>query len=139
MLGHQSTYGTQDPPEQALHPRGWQRSRRMFFLMCTETLYPILLQMIARSSMFKSCRGFQTWQAYHQQKASTACSSSSPQQFQNCCYRRLTLITKGRLTVSSFFNSGRLTQPDLLASKCCCNKLKLNTEILSQTVQRQQC
>lgn len=119
-------------PQNKHYPRGWKgdgwkMSRRMFFLMCTETLYPILLWMIARSSMFKSYRGFQTWQACPQQKASTACFSSSPQLFQNCCNLRLTLITKGRFRVSSFFNSGRLTQAGPLASNSWCNKLKLDT------------
>lgn len=64
---------------------------------------------------------------------------SSPQQFQKCFNLRPTFIIKGRFTVSSFFNSGRLTQPDPLASNYRCNKPKVDTEILSQTVQRQQC
>lgn len=121
LLGHKSTYGTQDSKNKH-YPRGWKRegwkmSRRMFLHICTETLHPILLQMIPTGSMFrKAYRGF------HQHKASTACISSSPQQFQRCCNLSLTLIIKGRFTVSSFFNTGRLTQPDL-ASKCCCNKL----------------
>lgn len=54
----------------------------------------------AESSIFRKSYG-----GFHQQKPSTACLSSSPQQFQKCCNLRLTLIIKGRFTVSSLIQA----------------------------------